>query len=153
MARRYYYSRFECGHAGCREVANYQSHTRAEQARLHHSLGQGRWRCARHTQPQEVLSKENPRQVREIVTSEHFTDTGASIGLFWGNGSGASGFIYGPGFRAFAKDFPEGTTLRVTAEVVFPAERDASSPAEGRAAAPATDEPQPPSRDNAGGGG
>lgn len=43
-------------------------------------------------------------------------------GLFWiGEGeSSGSGFTFGPGFKAFATDFPEGTQLRITAEVVIP---------------------------------
>lgn len=43
-------------------------------------------------------------------------------GLYWtaeGERPG-SGFTYGPGFKAFGRDFPEGTKLIVTAEVVLP---------------------------------
>jgi hypothetical protein len=37
--------------------------------------------------------------------------------LFWNTGSG---FIYGSGYKAFADDFPEGTILRITAEIILP---------------------------------
>jgi hypothetical protein len=42
--------------------------------------------------------------------------------LFWYSPDrrGASGFSYGPGFKAFAKDFPEGTQLIVTTRVITP---------------------------------
>lgn len=28
--------------------------------------------------------------------------------------------MHGPGFKAFAEDFPDGTVLRVTAEIILP---------------------------------
>jgi transcriptional regulator with XRE-family HTH domain len=43
--------------------------------------------------------------------------------------------------------------LRLAQAALNSSEAPSISPAEGRAAAPATDAPQPPSRDNAGGGG
>lgn len=65
------------------------------------------------------------RITHEVVAEEKFlkpsryypNDPPRSLGLFFGN----QGFVYGPGFRAFAKDFPAGTVLRVTAEVILPA--------------------------------
>jgi len=42
-------------------------------------------------------------------------------GLFWhGPGFLTSAFAHGPGFKAFADDFPPGTRLRVTVEIVPP---------------------------------
>jgi hypothetical protein len=122
MAR--HYSRFECGFSGCSEIANYESATRSEQTKLYQMYGQGRWRCTRHSQPDTVLGASNPRRSYDVACSEHFYES-RSTGKYWGAGSGASGFVYGPGFRAFAKDFPIGTVLRVTAEIIFPATPDA----------------------------
>ena len=131
MGRRPYLSRFECGHAGCAEIANYEAHTRADQTKLYQRYGNGKWRCSRHSQPLEVLGADNPCTTHEVVCSEHFS-SGRSIGLYWGEGGGASGFNYGPGFRAFAKDFPIGTRLRVTAEIILPADYGVSDGALGR---------------------
>lgn len=117
MAREHL-SRFECGHPGCTEFQTYTSRTRAEQTDLYRRYGNKQWRCVRHTRPDEVLTPDNPRRETAIVLEEKFTDRGASIGLYWGN----SGFIYGPGFKAFGKDFPAGTILRVTAEIIAPAD-------------------------------
>lgn len=51
------------------------------------------------------------------MTSEtRFTDSGNPYGKFWGS----SGFIHGPGFKAYPNDFPEGTIIRITAEVILP---------------------------------
>jgi len=107
--KRPYLSRFECAHPGCRETANYESFTRAEQAETQRRY-YGKWRCARHSQPQEVLSPTNRKIIHEEVSRQE------PHGLYWGH----SGFQYGPGFRAFAKDFPAGTVLRVTAEIIVP---------------------------------
>lgn len=40
-------------------------------------------------------------------------------GLFWDK---RQGFTYGPGFKAYASDFPPGTKLIVTARIELPAE-------------------------------
>jgi hypothetical protein len=46
--------------------------------------------------------------------------------LYWGKDEAWNGFSHGPGFKAFAEDFPAGTRLRITAEIIFPQEpRDA----------------------------
>lgn len=112
MSPRAYMSRFECGIPGCAEVANYESHTRADQTRLYQSYGQGRWRCTRHSQPDQVLSAERPKIIHEEPSYED------SHGRYWR--WSRSGITYGPGFKAFAKDFPPGTILRITAEVILP---------------------------------
>lgn len=112
MSRRPYLSRFVCGADGCMDFVNYEANTRADQARLYQAYGQGRYRCSRHSRPDEVLSAERPIIVHEQVSYEE------SYGRFWRHCR--SGFTYGPGFRAFAKDFPPGTCLRITAEVILP---------------------------------
>lgn len=109
MSRRLYMSRFPCAHPGCPEVANYESHTRSEQAETQRRY-YGKWRCVRHSQPQEVLGPGNLLIVHEETSRQE------PHGRYWGH----SGFQYGPGFKAFAKDFPAGTVLRVTAEIILP---------------------------------
>ena len=105
-------SRFGCGHPGCQEIGHYTSSTRAEQAKLYRDYGAGRWRCVRHTRPEEVLSIERPR-IRHEMTSRQ-----ESYGRYWGH----SGFVFGPGFKAYAADFPPGTVIAVTAEIILPSE-------------------------------
>lgn len=109
MARREYFSRFQCQHPGCTEFGLYSDSTRAEQAETQ-KRNYGKWRCVRHTHEEEVLSAENRKRVSEQAVRQE------DYGRYWGN----SGFVYGPGFKAFAKDFPPGTILRVTAEVILP---------------------------------
>lgn len=115
MIRRPYFSRFECGHPGCSEFAHYESDTRAEQAGLYEKYANEKWRCIRHSKPDEVLSAVNNCIVTEI-TSKVDEYEGRNLGMTFG----FSGFTSGPGFKAFANDFPAGTTIRVTAEVLLP---------------------------------
>lgn len=113
MARREWPLRFVCGHAGCTETANYRYSTRRdmmESFELKH-YSDGCWRCVRHSRPNEVLSAENPETVAELTVEEKLH----------GHYFGSMGFIHGPGFRVFAKDFPPGTKVIVTARLVLPA--------------------------------
>jgi hypothetical protein len=72
----------------------------------------GRWFCVRHSKPNEVLSLENRETCAELISEER------PYGRYFGN----FGFVHGPGFKAFAKDFPAGTKIIVTARLVLPEE-------------------------------
>lgn len=111
MGRHTIINRFVCGHEGCREWARYEADTRAESIEQQKRYGNGRWRCVRHSQSDEVLSATNPIRTTEVVSRQE--KHGRYFGYF--------GFVHGPGFKAFADDFPPGTLLRVTAEIVLPA--------------------------------
>lgn len=114
--------RFKCGHEGCTEFAIYEYYSADERKRLYRDYDQGRWRCVRHTRPEEVLAAGNPRTVCEYTAKKLPASSGGYLeGLFWtAGGKTGNGFTHGPGFKAFASDFPEGTVIRVTAEVVLP---------------------------------
>lgn len=103
--------RFNCGHEGCGEFARYEAYDQRDRTRLHQSYGNGKYRCVRHDQPDRVLSAENRVKTYECETYD------LPHGRYWTNDSG---FIFGPGFKGFASDFPVGTKLRVTAEIVLP---------------------------------
>lgn len=72
MARREYFSRFQCQHHGCTEFAHYSNSTRAEQAETQ-KRNSGKWQCAPHTRENEVLSAQNPKRVSEeaVRQEEH----------------------------------------------------------------------------------
>lgn len=112
MSRREWPLQFPCGHEGCSERSNWRYQTKRdmmESFELKH-YSDGRWRCNRHSRPDEVLSAENASTRAEVAVVEH------PHGKYFGN----FGFIHGPGFKAFAKDFPAGTKIVVTASLVFP---------------------------------
>lgn len=114
MAKRDWPLRFQCAHQGCTEHVTYRYDTRRDLVNsyeLKSYSGDKGWRCVRHSQPNEVLSEENLETRAEVVSREE------SHGRFFGN----QGFIYGLGFKAFAKDFPPGTKLIITARIELPA--------------------------------
>jgi hypothetical protein len=84
------------------------------------------WSCTRHDKPNEVLSTANPVTERVLIAStspyESVHGTRTLPDLFW-FGAGpltGSGLCTGPGFKAFASDFPEGTRLIITARIEPP---------------------------------
>jgi hypothetical protein len=97
--------RKECATPGCNEYGHYTDLTPEGYKRLSREP----WYCVRHTQPEEVLGASNLRRekILENVQLPH--------GRYW---NGSSGFAYGPGFKAYADDFPAGTKIRVIAEVI-----------------------------------
>lgn len=114
MAKPYGIFRATCGHAGCTEFARYEADNRKHYIDLSNRYGNGQWLCVRHSRPNEVLSQTDTKVVNEMKVIE---SRGA---LYWGKETASSGFAHGPGFKAFAGDFPEGTVLRITAEIITP---------------------------------
>lgn len=117
MAREYY-SRFNCAADGCNEYSRFADVTRKDQEQTYRNYGNGKWRCVRHSREEEVLSVSNHLRIFEIASEAK------SSGIYWGN----MGFTHGPGFKAFAEDFPVGTVLKVTAEIILPAEAANTAP-------------------------
>lgn len=120
MSRRGASHREACQHAGCKESGWYEFDTQREYREYLERRRGKPWFCTRHTRPDEVLSSDNPECTTVLVATELSSDlTGNPLGRFWiaeGLTTG-SGFTYGPGFKAYAEDFPEGTRLVVTARI------------------------------------
>lgn len=114
MARRDWPFMVKCGHEGCTETATYRYDTRRDLMNSFEvkNYANGGYRCIRHTRPNEVLSASNPRTRAELTAERKHGK------LFFGS----FGFVFGPGFKVFADDLPEGTRLIVTAEIVTPTE-------------------------------
>jgi hypothetical protein len=108
-----------CGHQNCHETGFYGYNNRKELVDLDNRYGNGKWRCVRHTKPDEVLTIENKKRQVDVVAGKSKTYPELN-NLYWNDGSG---FIYGTGYKAYANDFPEGTILRITAEIILPNER------------------------------
>lgn len=109
MARRNYPLRKNCAHDGCREVARWSYETQRDLVSSFEFRNE--YRCIRHSRPMEVLATDNDATEKVLVSKR-----GAGGNMYWDN----SGFVHGPGFKAFADDFPEGTQLVVTARIVTP---------------------------------
>lgn len=129
MPRRQSYRRV-CVHSGCSEV----SFTEYTSGRELDGIGTS-WKCLRHREPDRVLSAGNPETTAVLtlhpryIDGYHREDPPQLVGHFWGPESadkGHDGIVSGPGFQAFAKDFPPGTRLIITARVELPADQEAS---------------------------
>lgn len=124
--RREYPIRYVCAEPGCTETYYSVASTREDERSTRAWYAKRPWRCTRHTAADEVLSTENLERVT-VLTADRVESRSSRRrpegepdyldGLFW---SGSSGFQYGPGFKAFAKDFPPGTRLIVTARIELP---------------------------------
>ncbi len=106
-----------CAEAGCRDHATYAYSSQRECAEIYERQKRRPWKCSRHDRPDEVLRPDNVRVVGVLVATRR------PYGQFWipEDGTTGSGLTSGPGFKAHADDFPEGTRLVVTAEVEIPA--------------------------------
>jgi hypothetical protein len=91
-------------------MVHYEVMNRQHGIDLYSRYGDGKWRCVRHSQTEEVLTPQNRKRVTEIVSREE------STGRYFGHW----GFLKGLGYKVFADDLPPGTRLRVTAEVTLP---------------------------------
>ena len=114
MSRRGYDRRRQCGQEGCREVSitNYElKRDYADAARR--EKGQP-WKCLRHSKPERVLGAHNLEVIAECgrVASDYGTP-------MW-EGAYRGGWAIGPGFMAWAEDFPIGTRLIITARIALP---------------------------------
>lgn len=112
MARRTYHLNLRCPAKGCTSRPTFYEYTtrreylEAEQRYPGHTTP-----CTRHMRPDEVLSTEVPERTTSFVMK----------GGYWHDENterrvSTSGF--GPGFKAYAEDFPEGTRLVVSAKVI-----------------------------------
>lgn len=112
MSRREWTFTGKCGHEGCEERFTYRYPTRRDLVSSYEvkNFSDGRWRCVRHTRPNEVLSVTNRKTVTELVNEQR------PHGRYFGS----QGALFGPGFKVFASDLPEGARLIVTAEIILP---------------------------------
>lgn len=109
MGRRSYRCNAYCHHPGCDVTTFWICDSNEEYLRIERNNARN-WMCLRHQHPETVLSVERPLIVHEVASVRQ------SHGVYWGN----SGFVHGDGYKAWCGDFPEGTILRVTAEIILP---------------------------------
>lgn len=119
MAKREWPLHFTCTHPGCKETTTFRYSTlrdRSSSFEARH-YGAAGWKCTRHTDPNRVLSAENPETRFEVVSDQR------TYGRFFGS----QGLITGPGFLAYASDLPAGTRLVITARIEIPAPADSQN--------------------------
>lgn len=102
-----------CHYPGCDKTAFYEYDNK--QDKIAGFKNHASWMCARHTNPDQVMSPTSTERETSIV-SHVCNGTGGK--KFWNH----FGVLYGPGFKAYADDFPEGTMITVTAKIELPHE-------------------------------
>lgn len=111
MTKRRYTATLACHHPGCQEYRLAQYDNRRE-----YNDGEARrntWMCLRHSSPEKWLTRD-----RLSITTERVVQiAGKAPRLYW---DGHSGFTSGDGYMAEADDFPPGTKLIVTAQIILP---------------------------------
>ena len=126
MGRRGYPQRITCADPGCQETA-----TRRHEFRRDYDAGvrdqrERPWKCSRHDDPDAYLRPGNESTSVTLVASRvpfSVGPPGFLTGLSWlpeGQQRSGSGRESGPGFIACADEFPEGTRLIVTTQVLPP---------------------------------
>lgn len=122
MSRRTYSNRYTCAADGCRDTVQYLYDRRSEQQESLEFHKRHPYRCTRHSEPEKMLSS-------EVLTREHVATARRLVDgcadLFWDTEHNK--VARGPGFRAFAGDFPEGTQLIITARIVPPTDEERSN--------------------------
>lgn len=116
MARRGGVIQFRCKHEGCTESCLISYDTQAERREIAGRLYYRNYLCIRHANPEKLLTPESGA-VQSVVVCEQ-----REYGRFWvaeGSGS-ANGFSHSSAHNAYAKDFPPGTRLVVTAYTITP---------------------------------
>lgn len=111
--------RRKCTHEGCSETSITEYSNRKE---YNEAVKKNRkWTCLRHSNPNEVLGLENKTTEKTVICRV------SKYGKFWyrtetegTENGGGNGFVHGTGYRAWAKDFPEGTILKITSEIILP---------------------------------
>ena len=120
--KRYYYIRKKCIEEGCNEerINSYSTQREYREALKKNKT----YTCNRHTKPNEVLSDSNLKtEVKLKCVAKNYVTEKCN---FWQHVEHLetdkldSAFQFGNGYKAWANDFPEGTILRVTAEIILP---------------------------------
>jgi hypothetical protein len=124
MPRGDYRQTIRCAGAGCKETITYHHQTRRDEAASVKSQQAIPWKCSRHLWPDKVLGTVRGT-ITTVMTVHRRPDARSwETPLIWAAPGWPfrSDSISGPGFQAFAGDFPEGTRLEVTARILPPEE-------------------------------
>lgn len=114
MGKRDYILTIKCTEPNCTECVHYNYPNKKEYSEDY--IRHKNYKCLRHSNDKEVLSLKNTLVSTELISTKSETNNN----LFWANeGKLGSGFTHGTGFRCWAEDFPEGTILKITAEIIL----------------------------------
>lgn len=108
-----------CTEPGCAEVAHYRYDTKRDLVQSFELKHRATYKCVRHSKGAGVLTSQNLRAEWISAPSDE-----RPYGRFWGS----HGVLIGHGYYASAKNFPPGTRVKITAEVLPPDTSSVSQP-------------------------
>lgn len=103
--------RVPCTEPGCIEAANYRYDTKRDMLESFELKHRATYKCLRHSKGSGVLTMANTKVEWTSDASRQ-----ESYGRFFSS----SGVIVGHGYYVAAKDFPAGTRVKITCEVLIP---------------------------------
>jgi hypothetical protein len=106
-----------CAEPGCTEVTIVSCKTRKRHIEAYSKYNG--WKCLEHKYPERNLTPTNRKIICEI-TAKVPEGWRHSPKLFWHGGRITSGYASGEGWQANSDNFPEGSIIRITAEVILP---------------------------------
>jgi hypothetical protein len=123
MPRGDYRQTIRCADQPCPEKITYHHLTRADEAASVRDQQARPWRCSRHSKPAEVLGPEQQAITTVMTVTPRPNAARWDSPLIWAAPGRhfRSDKVSGPGFMAFAGDWPEGTRLEITARILPPA--------------------------------
>jgi len=127
MPRGDYRQTILCAERPCPEKIVYHHETRRDEAASVRDQQARPWKCVRHSRPGEVLGPERV-EITSVMTAVPRPNASRwESPLMWAAPFWLllSGKVDGPGFMAFASDWPEGTRLEITARILPPAGTEA----------------------------
>lgn len=133
MSRRERTHTTRCTEDGCKEYTLHGYTTEREYREIIQRQQAKPWKCSRHENPTRNLRPGNETTEQVLVATRVAVSPVPGFpneperwlpGLYWRpeDGRTGSGFTHGPGFNAYASDFPEGTRLVVTTRIEMPEE-------------------------------
>jgi hypothetical protein len=119
-----------CAGQPCPEKIIYHHLTRADEAASVKDQARRPWKCVRHARPAEVLSPEHQAITSVMAVILRPGAARWESPLIWAAPGWhfRSDSVSGPGFMAFASDWPEGTRIEITARILPPLETGEEAP-------------------------
>jgi hypothetical protein len=110
-----YTIQLKCIHPGCKEWSFYNYSTKKDYLDAKKRRAGDGWKCIRHSDDR-LLTKEKLTATKTFIAdkSSRFPNLD---GLYWND---SSGFASGSSWKAFADDFPPGTKIIETVQVILP---------------------------------
>lgn len=113
-----YFIRLNCHEKGCGESSFYSYDTKRDYNEAIKRRAGKDWMCVRHSDDRLLT-------LNKLTSNTQITSVEGEAGKrYWDS---RSGFTYGHGWKAFAEDFPVGTIIVESVQIILPQQTEASN--------------------------